>query len=301
MNFLNIEFDWCNIHDCYTWINNINNAFYNISSLELYNYNNIKVQVKTGFIPWKVLVLLWYHLDLLNLKNKNITLHWAPNFINFITKCWLCDFIENQEINYDKLKESVVIPFCKVSSIEELELHFLKLMDRKHFDIDVENVIMRFLWELHNNSINHWNTNKIYIMGQYYPVIWKYDISIYDDWNWIKTTDIDFINSIYNKFIKKEFKEYIEKKFWFKVFFIIICVCTRFSTKWVGIWWLWLYQLSEFLYNKWAYLNIATWKEFIKLKFNKICDILDNDSIDLEYNKLDNEIKWTYISFTFSI
>jgi hypothetical protein len=292
MNYLNIWFNWCSIDDCYRGLNNINGAFHNIESLELYNSDSIQVESYTGFIPWKILVLLWYYLDILNSKNKNIIIKWAEEFLDFLKKCWVIDFVNNQEIDYKKLKNSVIIPFCKVSDIDDLEYHFWKLIERTYFDYDTVNIIMQFLWELHNNSRIHWHTNKIYIMWQYYPTYGKYDVSIYDDWEWIKTSDINLIDKVYSSFIDEKYKKDIEKKFWFNVLFIILCVSTRFSTKWPNIWGLWLYDLSSFLCSQDAYLNIASWKEFIKLKFNKVCDKLDNESIEINNNKLNNEIKW---------
>ena len=296
-----INFSWCSVNNCLRWINNINDSFHNIWTIGIHESDNIEIEANTWFIPWKILVLLWYYIDLLSSKDKNITIKWPNKFINFITKCWLIDFINSQEIDYSLLKPSVILPFCKVSGVENLEFHFKKLIERTYFEYDTVNSIMQFLWELHNNSIKHWHTNKIYIMGQHYPTNRQYDISIYDDWEWIKTKDYDLINKVYFSFIEKEYKEELEKIFWFDVLFIILCVSTRFSTKSKNIWWLWLYDLSDFLCkNKWC-LNIATWKEYVELKFNKVYDILDNQSIEIDNKKLNNEIKWTYISFTFSL
>ncbi len=303
MSLLEISLDWCWVDECYKWLNNVNNAFHNITAYDIYTSYDINVKVNTWFIPWKILVLLWYHLDILNSKSKRLSIYWLEKFSDFIEKCWLVDFVNNQSINYNILKDSVIIPFCKVPEIDTFEKRIEEFFNRTNISSNTANIIAKFLWELHNNSLNHGHTNKIYITWQQYPNISKYDISIYDDWEWIninKNQYIDLVNRVSNDFIEPWFKEYIKNKIWLNVFFIILCVSTRFSTKWPR-WWLWLYELSKFLSeNNWC-LHIASWIEYIDLKFTNICDILKSDSLKIENKKLNHEIKWTYISFTFSI
>lgn len=290
-----------NIDECYTWINNINNCFF-VNLLDIYLNSNINIKIEDDFIPWKVLILLCYHLDILNQENKDIQLETSNKIYNFLNKNWVISFIKYQKANYENLLGSVIIPFWKISEIKDFEksLFFLEKKVNNCFFSDISILIS----ELRNNSIIHWKTNNIYIMWQYYPLNQKYDFSIYDDWEWIIANNekVIIVNEALKvkKYIGDNFKEKIINKFGFHIFFIILCVTTKFSTKWINNWWLGLFDLSEFLLkNNWN-INVATWESFVNLKFKKECDILKEDNIIIEYKKLDYNIKWTYISFTFS-
>ena len=301
MHSINLSVWNPNIDDCFSWINNINNTFF-VNSLDIYLNNSLNVNIKDNFIPWKVLILLCYHLDILNQENKDISLSSPKKVKDFLENSWAINFIEYQKIDYNNLLSSVIIPFCKVSNIESFTevILFLEKKLTKNIYSDISYLIS----ELHNNSMVHWKTNNIYMMWQYYPKNNKYDISIYDDWEWIianneKKKIVDEVLKIKN-YVDYNYKEKIEKKFWFDLFFIILCVTTKFSTKWIYNWWLWLLDLSKFLLEDNWHINIATGETFVNLKFKEECDILKEESIIIDYKKLDYNIKWTYISFTFS-
>lgn len=300
MRKIKIKFGWCNLDEVYLWLNNVNNSFFRVNKLELYENDNIEITTLAKFIPWKILILLGYFLDSLNSKSKNISFEWQKDLLEFLQKSWIINFINHQKVNYNFLADSVIIPFCKVSTVDDLQYHLTILFEKAWLSENIKRNIAYSLSELHNNSINHWKTNNIYIIWQSYPKVGKYDITIYDDWKWITTDDFELIEAVYHDFIEEEFKNELVKKYWFNLFFIILCVTTKFSTKWKNVWWLGLYDLSSFLLKNNWYLNIATWEEFVNLKFKKESDILCKDSINIDCKKMDNKINWTYISFTFS-
>jgi len=295
---LNINIKWTSIEDIYWWINTINNAF-DIKEIDIFNIEKIIITSSSIFIPIHMLILLWHNIIKLEKLRKWIVLKVTTEVSNFINKCWLEDFINTSSVNSNLLSSSVVLPFSKLTTPKECQQYLInfehRLLSNKKYEI------IDHIWELHDNAIVHWKTQDIYIMWQLYPLKQKVHILIYDAWKWMINKNIDdFIKISYKNYITEEFYKEVQKKFWNKVLFVILCVSTWFSTRWKQ-WWMWLQELSKFLYeNSWS-IHISTENMFIDLKFKKICSKIDIGDIDIKISNMQTNLKGTYISFNFSI
>lgn len=299
----NINILWSfKTRDCYNWLNTVNNAI-QINDADFYISNTFNIDLKSKFIPCKILVFLWHFLSKLERLWKSTTLLSHTNIINYIDRSWYIDFINTQKVIWWKLPSTVILPFSRVSSQEDFQ-EYLENFNESINHIDkFKYIIIEHISELQFNSIEHWQTQDIYIMWQIYPDKKEIDITIYDAWIWmIKWEIIKLLEWwLYNEFSTQEFYNEIVRKYWLNEFFIILCVCTQFSTKWLNKWGFWLLKLSQFLCeNNWI-IQIATDKIYLELKFNKICSKIDLESLSIEKKELDNVIEGTYISFTFSL
>lgn len=295
---MRININWTKANEIYQWINQINNAF-NFRDVDIFESNTFEIISKSRFIPIHMLILLWYHIYYLESKRKKCIFMWKSEVSEFLWTCWLKSFINTERVNNDNLRDSVILPFSKLSTPIDCQKYLDKFANRVSYEIKYE--IIDQIWELHNNAIIHWNTQDIFVMGQYYPSNKSLHIIVYDWWNWILNYDIDeYIWKIWDKYSSTDYRDKIINKFWKNTFFIILCICTNFSTRW-PTWWMGLIELSRFLFkNSWI-IHIASWKVYLNIKFKKICSKIDKDSAEINYNALDNNLKWTYISFTFSI
>jgi hypothetical protein len=295
---MKIEIKWTKVDDIYLWINHINNSF-KLSDIDIFESTVIEISSKSSFIPIHMLILLGYHINTLETKRKKCIFKWTNEVWNFLKTCWFESFINSSRIDKWNLRDSVILPFSKLPTPSGCQKYLDNFVNRVNYEIKYE--IIDQIWEIHNNSIIHWKTQDIFIMWQFYPKSNSIHIIIYDWWNWMLNYDInDYINKIWDKFSTIKFKEEIKNKFWIEAFFIILCVCTNFSTRWIN-WWMWLQELSRFLYrNNWV-IHISSWKTYLNIGFKEICSIIDINNVIVNHKRLDNNIKWTYISFTFSI
>lgn len=287
-------------NDCFKWINQINNAFL-LSKKDIFYYDIINIKSDSIFFPSNVLVILWYHLDNLQLKWKDIKNKLTSKVYNFLLRSWYLEYIDSNLGSWTRLLNSVIFPFSKISSQKDLKDYLDKYKWRIKNE-ESRNLISSYISELHYNSIEHWWTQDIYIMWQLHPNLENTDITIYDAWSWMIKDDVSsVINDVYKNYSTEDFYDEIKNKYWLNVFLIILCVCTQFSSKWLNEWWLWLWELSSYLLKHNWKIQIVTDKIYIELQFLKICDKIDKDSIIITVKELDNKIIWTFISFTYSI
>lgn len=295
---MEIEIKGTHIEDIRGWVDLINQAF-QLDEIELFQSERIVIRTKSPFIPIHMLILLWHYIFTIENKRKVCVFEWPIDVWNFIYHCWLQDFINTATIDKWKLPDSVILPFSRLTKAKDLQNYLENFASRVEFDLKFE--ISDHIWELHDNAVVHWGTQDIYIMWQHYPRKWRINIVVYDAWKWmIQDKYEEYIQLAKDEYATDRFYQYVKKTFGTEAFFIILCVCTSFSTRWKQGW-MWLQELSKFLFkNNWV-ICITTWKIFTRLKFKTICSKIDVDSMDIQVTEITSKLRWTHISFSFSI
>ena len=127
---LTIKISWSiKTRDCYKGINIINNAF-QIDKIKLFLANNINIEITSMFIPGKVLVFLWHYFYNLDTQWKNLSITFQPDLYDFINKCGLNEYINKKYISTQKLGNSVLLPFSRVSTQNEFKDYLDNFLER---------------------------------------------------------------------------------------------------------------------------------------------------------------------------
>lgn len=192
------------IHTCYEWINILSRLFDEVNKEEVYFAKNIIFDITLDFIPWNILIVLWSIIMELESQWKHVTLNMPPKLYDFILHSWFSDYINTKKNLSWPLSKSVILPFSRLSN----QADFIKYSEhyRDNIPSDERDMIVWYIWELHYNSLEHWDTQDIFLISQKYPNLGYLDISIYDSWKWILNTNKwDIFLKVYAKYCSEKF------------------------------------------------------------------------------------------------
>lgn len=264
----------------------------------LSHWENITLNYEWAFIPWNMLILLGYIIYQIDVKTRHpihLTLR-NKSVENFLAKSGFIDYLNTSSHNYTK-RASIFFPFHKLWNMDECET----LINDYIWWYEYDNLVGK-IFELVYNAVEHGRTKEIYLCGQKYPRAWLIDFTIYDAGIGMtgnlqpSHTELNSLSKYINN------PDCFVKSIWLIPTFLILCICTSFSTRPTG-WWNGLRELSTFLKGRDGYISICSWNIFLKVSFKDICknDKLDFNDIEIResYNHSIDILPGTYIAFIF--